>query len=67
MVAIWHHIKVSLKVLAQKGFIGIGISLGEMHQIEVHWGKEYLLIGEYWQNGLLGIMAEWAERDKQPI
>ena len=33
MVAMWHHIIVSfINVLAQKGFIGIWISLVEMHQ-----------------------------------
>ena len=52
-VAISRHIIDSFHVfLAQKGFIGNWISLCEMHQWEVHWGKECLLIGGCQLNGL---------------
>ena len=54
MVAIWHHITISFKVLAHTGFIGTLIFLGEMHQWEVHWVKGCLLIGRCELNGLRG-------------
>jgi hypothetical protein len=59
MVTIWHHIIVSFKVFGtERVHLNLDM-LGEMHQREVHWGKESLLIGGCRQNGLRGYEG-WA-------
>jgi hypothetical protein len=70
MVAIWHHIIVSFKSLAQKGLLEFGYFGCNASLISERFncGKECLLIGGCRLNGLRGMSSPciWGKSGKSP-